>query len=280
MHGRGAAMPEKAAVAQNPALLEAPVRACQVVADSVVRLRLEAPQIIDRAVPGQFVMAGPLRPGCYDPFLNRPLSIHRGVGGGQLELLVGVVGRGTRMLASLQGGAVLQLLGPLGRGFSVPPDADPVLLVAGGLGVAPLVFLGERLAAAGRRPLLLMGAASQGGLLAAMPLQRAGLEVRQATDDGTAGFHGTVVDLLEHVLEKLRADPARAYLAACGPLAMMRAAHRLAYYRRLALEVSLESRMACGVGACLGCSLFLADGRPHRVCADGPVFDSREVFGS
>jgi len=273
-------MPETAAVPRDPALVEAPVRACQAAADSVVRLRLHAPQIIDRAVPGQFVMAGPLRPGCHDPFLNRPLSIHREVGGGQLDLLVGVVGRGTRMLASLQDGAVLPLLGPLGRGFSVPHAANPVLLVAGGLGVAPLVFLGERLAVAGRRPLLLMGAASQGGLLEAAPLRRAGLEVRQATDDGTAGFHGTVVDLLEHTLAKLRADPAQAFLAACGPLPMMRAVHRLARDRGLALEVSLESRMACGVGACLGCSLFSAHGIPRRVCADGPVFDSREVFGS
>jgi dihydroorotate dehydrogenase electron transfer subunit len=227
-----------------------------------------------RPAPGQFVMLGPLKEDSTDPFLNRPFSIHRLSGPDRLQLLIAVVGQGTRILSALEPGRRLGLLGPLGNGFTMPESSRPALLVAGGLGVAPLFFLAEELCSRGARPRLLYGAGSVDQLVPTDGLQAKGVSVKLATDDGSAGFHGFVSGLMERELGE--GNP---YLAACGPVEMLRAAAGTARDRGLDLEVSLESRMACGLGACLGCTVFLPGGADRRVCCDGPVFPAREVFG-
>jgi dihydroorotate dehydrogenase electron transfer subunit len=230
-----------------------------------------------RPAPGKFVMLGPLKEDSTDPFLNRPFSIHRLSGPDRLELLIAVVGRGTTILGSLMPGDRLGLLGPLGNGFTLPEPSRPVVLVAGGLGVAPLFFLAEELCACGVQPRLLYGAGSVDLLVPTDGLQAQGVSVKLATDDGSAGFAGFVSELLaQELLNQERPD---AYSAACGPMDMLRAVTDLARNRGLDLEVSLESRMACGLGACLGCTVFLPTGAGRRICCDGPVFRAREVFG-
>ena len=178
------------------------------------------------------------------------------------------------MIGSLTPGDRLGLLGPLGTGFSLPAPPRPVVLVAGGLGVAPLFFLAEELCARGAQPRLLYGAGSVDRRVPTDGLQAQGVSVKLATDDGSAGFHGFVSGLMDK--EPGEQD---AYLAACGPMEMLRAVADLAQGRGLDLEVSLESGMACGLGACLGCTVFLPGGEGRRVCCDGPVFTAREVFG-
>jgi len=248
----------------------------ETVARSTLLLELRAKDLFSagRPEPGQFVMLGPLKGDSTDPFLNRPFSIHRLSGSDRLELLIAVVGRGTRIIGTLEPGQRLSLLGPLGNGFSLPDPKRPALLVAGGLGVAPLFFLAEELCSQGARPRLLYGAGSVDLLVPTDGLQAQGGSVKLATDDGSAGFHGFVSGLLEEEPE----EPG-AYLAACGPMEMLKAVADVAESRKLELEVSLESRMACGLGACLGCTVFLPGGANRRVCCDGPVFLAREVFG-
>ena len=248
----------------------------ETVARSTLLLELRAEELFKkgRPAPGQFVMLGPLTQDCTDPFLNRPFSIHRLSGPDRLELLIAVVGRGTRIIGTLEPGQRLGLLGPLGSGFTLPDPQRPALLVAGGLGVAPLFFLAEELCARGARPRLLYGAGSVDQLVPTDGLQARGVAVKLATDDGSAGFHGFVSGLLEQEPEE-----ANSYLAACGPMEMLEALAGIARQRGLDLEVSLESRMACGLGACLGCTVFLPGGADRRVCCDGPVFPAREVFG-
>jgi dihydroorotate dehydrogenase electron transfer subunit len=249
----------------------------ETLARSTLLIELRAKDLFSngrRPAPGQFVMLGPLLSDCADPFLNRPFSIHRLSGPDRLELLIAVVGRGTRILSAVRPGERIGLLGPLGRGFTLPDPARPILLAAGGLGVAPLFFLAEELCARGARPRLLYGAGSVDLLVPTDGLQAQGVSVGLATDDGSAGFCGFVSGLMERELGE-----SDAYLAACGPMEMLKAVAALAASRGLELEVSLESRMACGLGACLGCTVFLPDGSGRRVCCDGPVFLAREVFG-
>jgi len=248
----------------------------ETVARSTLLLELRAKDLFSKGAPapGQFVMLGPLKEDSADPFLNRPFSIHRLSGPDRLELLIAVVGRGTRIIGTLEPGQRLGLLGPLGSGFTPPGPERPAILVAGGLGVAPLFFLAEELCARGARPRLLYGAGSVDQLVPTDGLQARGVEVKLATDDGSAGFSGFVSGLVEQ--EQL--EPG-AYLAACGPMEMLKAVAAVTRKRGLELEVSLESRMACGLGACLGCTVFLPGGADRRVCCDGPVFLAREVFG-
>lgn len=248
----------------------------ETVARSTLLLELCAEDLFSdgRPAPGQFVMLGPLKEDSTDPFLNRPFSIHRISGPDRLELLIAVVGRGTRLLGTMEPGVQLGLLGPLGNGFTLPDPKRPAVLVAGGLGVAPLFFVAEELCSRGARPRLLYGAGSVDQLVPTDGLQAKGVSVQLATDDGSAGFNGFVSGLLEKEPE----EP-DAYLAACGPVEMLKAVADVAKSRKLELEVSLESRMACGLGACLGCTVFLPGGADRRVCCDGPVFPAREVFG-
>jgi dihydroorotate dehydrogenase electron transfer subunit len=252
----------------------------ETLARSTVLLELRAGDLFAqgrRPAPGQFVMLGPLLSDCADPFLNRPFSIHRLSGPDRLELLIAVVGRGTRIVSALRPGDRIGLLGPLGKGFTLPDPARPVLLAAGGLGVAPLFFLAEELCARGARPRLFYGTGSVDLLVPTDGLQAKGVSVELATDDGSAGFAGFVSELMAQELSPK--TPADAYAAACGPEEMLRAVAALAADRGLELEVSLESRMACGLGACLGCVVFLPGGAARRVCCDGPIFKAREVFG-
>lgn len=261
-----------------PVLCKAPVVQQAAAAPGVHRLAFTAPEIARTAQPGQFVH---LRVGpTHDPLLRRPFGIYAvDRQAGTVTVLFQIVGRGTALLARVRPGTVLDVLGPLGRGFTLPAPAFPVALVAGGLGIAPLAFLLRRLSAAGIKGSLFQGARSADLLLGAEePVP--GFKRRLATDDGSAGHRGSVVDLFT---ASLVAGYRYAYVYAAGPYPMLRAlAGRMQEYR-LEGEVSLEERMACGLGACLCCSAAVRSesGLSYaRVCADGPVFPVGEVAWS
>lgn len=255
---------------------EATVVANRAAATDHFELTLSAPEIARAALPGQFVHVR--CSATTDPLLCRPLSV-AGTDQEAIRLIYQVVGRGTELLARGRPGDTIALLGPLGRGFSAPSAGSGVVFVAGGVGVAPLIFLGEWLGrkAEGVSVTALVGARRADLLLGVEALRAAGAEVLTATDDGSAGHQGFAAELLASALEGRRAD--RVY--ACGPEEMLRKAAELCAEHDTPCEVGLETRMGCGVGACLGCVVRTrgADGEPTyaRVCRDGPVFNAAEV---
>lgn len=244
-----------------------------VLSRDVFRLTLEAPELAEAAWPGQFAMLG-----CgsgMDPFLRRPLSIHRVQDTvGAVSFLYRVRGQGTEWLASRRQGETVSLLGPLGRGFRYEGNGKRALLVGAGIGVAPLLFLAEALMGLNWSITILIGARTRDGIFCRSGFERYG-KVLVSTDDGSAGRRGSVVDLLWKVIDK----NSYAQIYACGPLPSLQAVQQVGAAKGIPAQISLEERMACGLGACMGCVCQGADpSRMVRVCAEGPVFDASEVI--
>ncbi len=246
-----------------------PITALHSVAHETWALRFTAADIARQAKPGQFVNI--LTSDSLEPLLRRPYSVSD-VEGDEVGILFSLVGKGTHNLAALAPGREIDVIGPLGNTFSPPPAACTVVLLAGGIGVAPFPFLVRSLAGSGCRIESFIGARS------AERLCTAGLpNPHTATDDGSAGWHGTVVDCLGAWLPSAPAGPMMLY--ACGPTPMLAAVQRFALERNLPCELSLESEMACGIGICQGCPVEHHD-HPRKyalVCTDGPCFDARSI---
>jgi len=252
---------------------KAPVVSNIEVLPGIYLMWLEAPEIAREAQPGQFVMVD-----CGgDTFLPRPLSVHR-VDGGQLALLFSVVGKGTKRLAQLKKGDTVGLFGPLGNGFSIDERAKNLLLVAGGMGIAPLYFLAEAAAGEGKKVTLITGARSRECLLpVSLPqkyyekgLPPAGVNVVAATDDGSEGFKGLATQLIPHYLTGTD------QVFACGPAAMYKSMAGMPELKGKDVQISLEIMMGCGVGVCYGCTIKTKSGL-KQVCKDGPVFRMYEL---
>ena len=264
-------------------------------------LRLAAPRCAAAATPGSFVhlTCGPDLP------MRRPLSIMRAnAADGWVEVLYKVVGHGLAELALRRPGETLSCLGPIGRGFTASPARPRLLLVGGGVGIPPMVFFAEMLAAgrSGFRPLVLMGselpfpfeavasrlpaAGLHAGATAAMPLlESLGVPSRLASRSGFAGCHrGLVTELADAWLAaRPAAERDEVEVFACGPHGMLVAVAALARRHGVPCQVSLEENMACGVGGCAGCTVLVqtADGPAmKRICVDGPVFDAATVFSA
>jgi len=236
-------------------------------------LWLDAPETAATAVPGQFVMVS-----CgEDTLLRRPISVHR-ADDGRLGLLFSIVGKGTRWLAQRQKGETVDIFGPLGNGFTVYPESANLLLIAGGIGIAPMRFLADTALANGKKVTLLMGARSADYLLPLTPTQgqfdrglmASDFNVVNATDDGSEGFKGFVTGLIPAYANGVD------QLFACGPVEMYRAmaANRDKYDKPV--QLSLEIMMGCGIGVCYGCTIKTKSGL-KQVCTDGPVFDMGEI---
>jgi dihydroorotate dehydrogenase electron transfer subunit len=261
-------------------------------------LRVQAPECAAKALPGSFAHLQ-----C-DPLLamRRPLSIMRvDPQQGWVEFLYKAVGEGTRLLARRQPGETLSLLGPIGVPFQVHPERPRPLLLGGGVGIPPMVFLADSLRGnTAWQPFVVMGSEvpfpfqarpSQflvpglpEGVIAAMPLlEDWGIPSRLASLQGYPGvFEGYVTDLARAWLQGLtEAERAEVEVFSCGPHPMLEAVARLAREFDLPCQVSLEEFMACAVGGCAGCAVEIQtpDGPAmKRVCVDGPVFDARQVF--
>lgn len=244
------------------------------------RMGIRAANGFENATPGQFVMIG--LPLALDPLLKRPFSLfglikedNKVVG---FELMYKVVGKGTRLMSQLEKNDTLDLIGPLGNDFDVKGVSGRIYCVAGGVGVPPIRFLVEHLVSSGFSPdqlMVFLGARTITELFCQDELEGLGVPVVVSTDDGSKGRKGLVTDVLEPILIDARPD----LICACGPHPMLKAVNRLAAKHRVSLKVSVESIMACGMGACLGCALPASDKKdPFRhVCIDGPVFDAHTI---
>jgi dihydroorotate dehydrogenase electron transfer subunit len=230
---------------------------------------LDCPQVAARARAGQFVMLGTGLGDLAAPFLPRPFSIGSREADGRLGFLVRVFGAGTRRLSEVSPGDELLVLGPLGRPFHLPEDR-PVVCLAGGVGLAPFLFVGAE-AKRERREVRIIYGERTGERVFDPELIRhiTGVEPVVRTEDGSVGKRGLVIDDLD-----LRDGP---QLLACGPDPMLRACVRLAAERDLPLQVSVEEHMGCGIGTCQGCVVLSAGGEWIKSCTDGPVFDAREL---
>ena len=255
-------------------LVSARVTESRAVYPNAYVLWLLAPEVSRGAKVGQFVM---VRCGeGYDPLLPRAFSIYRvrdGEHGREFGLLYDVVGRGTEWLARRRPGETVQLFGPLGHGYAVRPGVQNVLLVGGGIGVAPLVWMADDQVERGRNVTLLLGARTTDQLYPASLLP-AEVEFVTATDDGSAGHRGFVSDLVPQYAGW--ADQ----VFACGPTPMFRAMAsvlRSVQYRK-SCQVLLEERMACGTGICYSCAVETRRNGMKLICKDGPRFELRDVF--
>lgn len=225
--------------------------------------------ILPEMSPGQFVQVD--IPNSKGTYLRRPISINFvDKERNELWLLVRVAGDGTRLLAAIACGNILNLILPLGRGFSMPGNGRRVLLVGGGVGVAPLLYLGSELTRRGATPEFLLGARSAADLLLVDEFGKYGF-VHVSTEDGSAGEKGLVTT--NSIFSSSDFD----LISCCGPMPMMKAVAAIAKNKGVECEVSLENMMACGLGACLCCVEKKADGHNVCVCTEGPVFKTSEL---
>lgn len=243
------------------------------VSNDVLFLKVVAPQIAATAKPGQFVQVKVT--ANLDPLLRRPLSIHNvDAEAGNVWLLYQIRGQGTRNLSLLREGDVLELTGPLGKGFDLDETKAPFLLLGGGIGIAPFAFTAQFLQQNKIPYKVIIGAHTAKAIYGMHYFESFGAQPIQATDDGSIGFHGNAVQAAEELLSREKIKT----ILACGPHPMLKAAKSLAQQHFIDLQVSLEAKMACGVGACLGCTVKKAVGAGYyKVCKDGPVFASEEV---
>jgi dihydroorotate dehydrogenase electron transfer subunit len=235
-----------------------------------VLLKLTDTFPLPEMLPGQFVELKV--EGAESTFLRRPISIHFvDYGRNELWLLIQIVGEGTRHLACLQPGDSVSVVFPLGNGFTMPTSAEEkILLVGGGVGIAPLLYFGEQIAKMGGKPTFLLGARSASDLLQLDAFEKYG-EVYITTEDGSVGSKGFVTQ--HPLLAEKRFDR----ISTCGPKPMMMAVAHYAKEKGIACEASLENMMACGVGACLCCVEKTVTGN-LCVCKEGPVFDINRLL--
>ncbi len=238
------------------------------------QLVVEAPSIARAALPGQFAMLKVCRG--HDPLLRRPLGIH-GVDGSRVVFMYEVVGAGTTALTKIMPGEQIDIIGPMGNGFTYTKGdkASTPLLVAGGMGVVPLLFLARQLIRNKQKPLVLIGARTKAHIVCDKEFKKMGCTVKISTDDGSAGFNGRVTELLDG---SFKADGLRhAIVYACGPKPMLKAVSAWCYQKNVPGQLSLEEHMSCGIGACLGCVVDTIHGY-RRVCKEGPVFEAQEII--
>jgi dihydroorotate dehydrogenase electron transfer subunit len=236
-------------------------------------LEFASSKVAPRVKPGQFIH---LRVDERNELvLRRPFSVFK-TGKKSLAILYKIVGRGTQILARLRPGDRAGIMGPLGNGFPLPASQTFPLLAAGGYGAAALYLLAQQ---ARKKGIIFIGGATADDILCADDFKKIGWKVKIATEDGAAGQKGLATDILtEYLSEKSKMRQMALY--ACGPMGMLKAVAEIAVKNGQKAWLSLDRRMGCGVGACLGCVQKVKDGKSWkwaRVCRDGPVFECRQI---
>ena len=253
----------------------------QAIAPAMFKIGLTCRHGFARTKPGQFVMLR-ISEGL-EPLLRRPFSVHKLIRKDNridgIEVLYKMVGKGTGLLATRKPGETLDVLGPLGSSFVLPPSARKVFIVAGGIGVAPMVFLAQHLVESGLSPSnceVFLGGRTCAELLCRDDFAALDLPVHTTTDDGSAGDQCLVSHPVDIALVDRRPD----VVFACGPLQMLDCVTGIAAAHGVICQVSIETAMACGMGACLGCAVPSRDtpGRYYHACLDGPVFDAGSIW--
>ena len=256
-------------------------------------MRLKAPAVARGSRPGQFIhvqCAG-------ETLLRRPFSLlDADPKLGTIDFIYKVVGLGTGALAQIPAGSKVDLLGPLGRPFEFPDDLKAAYLVGGGVVIPPLVLLAKRLLEKRVSVVAFLGARTKDWVICVPQFRKMGIPVHVATDDGSLGYKGSVVSLLQAVIERKSLTPFALSLSKgghsprndvmlyiCGPTPMMAAAAALARRGRIPAQVSLEERMGCAMGCCVGCVVEVgtepvtSHKRFQRVCTEGPVFPAEAI---
>jgi dihydroorotate dehydrogenase electron transfer subunit len=256
-----------------------PVFSKEILQERIFKLTLYSSFISKRAKPGNFVHIRVSSTG--NPLLRRAFSIHSvDISKSRFDILFRVVGKGTELLSQANPGEALDILGPVGNSFTLPPKSKEIMLVAGGMGIAPLWFLFSRMLAKGFNPhriTFLFGAKNKGELLYLEKFRKSKVKLAVTTDDGSLGSKGLVTEAFLKEINQRGQDHQKLTVYSCGPEMMLAKISDIAKEYELSCQVSLETNMACGVGACWGCVVKKADGAYQRVCADGPVFDARTI---
>ncbi|MFA5839813.1 MAG: dihydroorotate dehydrogenase electron transfer subunit [Candidatus Margulisiibacteriota bacterium] len=239
--------------------------------DTVFKLTLLSPFVSQTAKPGQFVNVRVCND--YDPLLRRPISIHQvSKKDKTIQLLYEVVGKGTEILSSLKTGTSIDILGPLGNGFPIDKNTKNHILVGGGMGIAPLLFLASQLKG---NVEIIIGASSKSKIYCANEMRKLSDKLIITTDDGSLGEKGFVSDSLSTNITDY--DLRYSVIYACGPHAMLEAVAHIARKNKVPCQLSMEAYMACGIGTCMGCVVKTVSGY-KKVCDDGPVFDAKEII--
>jgi len=234
------------------------------------RLSFDAPDLVPQVKPGQFVHIRTDEEGL-QPFFRRPFSVYRARK--YVEIFYDAIGPGTKLLVRKKKGDFLDVLGPLGVPFKMPPqESKQVIMIAGGVGVAPMLILSDVLKNKKYALLLLFGARDRGHVYPMQEFKDNGVKVHIATDDGSVGAKGRVSVLFD----KIKKNPDRTFIYTCGPSPMMKAVQAFVRQHGIKAQAACEEVMACGLGACLGCSIETKNGF-KTVCYDGPAFDLDEV---
>ncbi len=248
-------------------------------------MTLKIPSSFQSPLPGQFIMIRIA--GLNDPFLSRPISIYsffRGKNYSTIELLYQVVGKGTQIMAGLIEGSQVEINGPLGNGFETRSVKKNIVFISGGIGIAPLSLLIEtiRRKSTDSSSVMIMysGFQSLSAVVGLDKMRGICRDINVCTDDGTLGNKGFVTQHFQKDLKKF--TPENTSIFACGPKEMLRALAKILNRSKFTCQVSLEERMACGTGACMGCAVAIKDKKGalayKRICADGPVFNLSDII--
>lgn len=212
----------------------------------------------------------------YDPLLKRPFSFFRRSVKG-LQILYRIRGKGTAMMREMKKGSVIQALGPLGNAYPLPLKGCIPVIVAGGVGLASVFSLAERLLHMKNKAVIYYGARSEGDLLMVGALRKVARRLSLTTDDGSCGERGCITDMLRDSLVDAAFAERNTVIYACGPRPMMASLRGIVKDKRIPTYVSMEENMACGIGTCLGCVVRTVNGH-KRVCKEGPVFDINDLM--
>jgi len=267
--------------------IKSPIIKNQKIAPELFELILKAPEIAKTCKPGQFVQIKVTDD--LNPLLPRPFSLSSAdTKTDCIAVIYKIIGKGTQILSQRRKGEMLTVTGPLGNSFWIEPDVKHVALIAGGTGIGPILFLAKTLrnsAITKKNPnyqlsiinyhiFAFLGARSKNLLCGYEQLKNYCEQIFCSTDDGSCGHQGFVTDLIEDKCQKLKIDQ----IIAVGPIPMMKKVVRIAQKLQIPSLISLEERMACGFGICMGCAIKLTDGKYHLACCDGPVFKGEDVY--
>ncbi|TDX52773.1 dihydroorotate dehydrogenase electron transfer subunit [Orenia marismortui] len=243
------------------------------------RMVIDAPEVAKDAQMGQFIhLKWTSELNQQDPILRRPISLNEiDKKSGAITIIYRVIGRGTQLLSTLKSGDQVDIMGPIGMGFSIPEDSNKLIIVGGGMGIAPLYPVVKELVALDKEVTVLIGAENKGQLLNLEDYETMNVELKASTVDGSYGYQGFVTDFLDDNLADID------YIYTCGPEVMMEVVQRWATENDIKGETSLEERMGCGTGACLSCVCKIKvrneSGWDYKkTCIQGPVFPLSEVI--
>ncbi|MBN2093347.1 dihydroorotate dehydrogenase electron transfer subunit [candidate division KSB1 bacterium] len=254
----------------------------QLVASSIYRIRFHQPQLANQVQPGQFINIR-VRENLI-PLLRRPFSIHRSHPiEGWFEILFDIRGTGTKILTETLPGQSLSILGPLGNIFQIPLNLEKALIIAGGIGIAPMLFLAEILKNKKIDTECYYGVREASQFCCLDDFKATGATLKLATEDGGLGFKGYITHLLQSEFQRQAFLVKNTIIFACGPPAMLRAVQSFAIEKEIPAQLSLEAMMGCGFGVCVGCAVPVRkesgqDPQYHLVCQQGPIFKAEEVI--